>query len=61
MIRIQLSSLAKTQKRLTRVAKGEEMIQEDTEQSYDFVDGFLEERLRISSLFEAEHDLEYDH
>ena len=43
------------------VAKGEEMIQGDTEQSYDFVDEFLEEALRSSSLFETEHDLEYDH
>jgi hypothetical protein len=43
------------------VAKGEEMIEEDTEQSYDFVDESLEEVLRISSLFETEHDLEYDH
>ena len=43
------------------VAKGEEMIQEDIEKSYDFVDEFLEESLRSSSLFETEHDLEYDH
>lgn len=43
------------------VAKGEEMIQEDTEQSYDYVDEFLDEALRNSSLFETEHDLEYDH
>ena len=43
------------------VAKGEEMIEEDTEQSYDFVDEFLEEALKSSSLFETEHDLGYDH
>ena len=30
------------------LAKGEEMIQEDTEKSYDFVDEFLEEALRSS-------------
>ena len=42
-------------------SKGEEMIQEDTEQSFDFVDEFLEEALRCSSLFETENDLEYDH
>jgi hypothetical protein len=39
------------------IAKGEEIIQEDTEQPYEF----LEEVLRSSGLFETEHDLEYDH
>ena len=43
------------------VEKGEEVIQEDTEQSYDFVDEYLEEAFRRSSLFETEHDLEYNH
>jgi hypothetical protein len=41
------------------VAKGEESIKENKDQTYAFVDEFLEESMRISCIFEAYEDVDY--
>jgi hypothetical protein len=39
--------------RVKNVAKGEDVIKENTDQTYAFVDEFLEEEIKSSSLYEA--------
>jgi hypothetical protein len=44
--------------RVKYVAKGEDVIKENTDQTYAFVDEFLEEAMKSSSLNEAYEDVE---
>jgi hypothetical protein len=41
------------------VAKGEDIIKDNTDQTYGFVDEFLEEAMKSPSLYEADEDVEY--
>jgi hypothetical protein len=43
------------------VAKGEDVIKENTDQTYAFVDEFLEEAMKRSSLYEADEDVDYEY
>jgi hypothetical protein len=47
--------------RVKNVAKGEDVIKENTDQTYDFVDEFLEEAMKSSSLYEADEDVDLDY
>jgi hypothetical protein len=42
--------------RVKNVAKGEDVIKDNTDQTYDFDDEFLEESMKISSIYEADED-----
>jgi hypothetical protein len=46
--------------RVKNVAKGEDVIKENTDQTYAFVDEFLEEAMKSSILYEADEDVDYD-
>jgi hypothetical protein len=43
------------------VAKGEDVIKENTNQTYAFVDEFLEEEIKISSIYETDEDVDYEY
>jgi hypothetical protein len=43
------------------VAKGEDVIKENTDQTYTFVDEFLEESIKSSSLYETHEDVDYEY
>jgi hypothetical protein len=47
--------------RVKNVAKGEDVIKENTDQTYAFVDEFLEEAMKSSSLYEADQDVDYEY
>jgi hypothetical protein len=47
--------------RLKNVAKGEDVIKDNTEQAYAFVDEFLEEAMKSSSLYEVDEDVDYEY
>jgi hypothetical protein len=47
--------------RVKNVAKVEDVIKENTDHTYDFVDEFLEEATKSSSLYEADEDVDYEH
>jgi hypothetical protein len=47
--------------RVKNVVKGEDVIKENTDQTYAFVDDFLEEALKSSSLYEADQDEDVDY
>jgi hypothetical protein len=42
--------------RVKNVAKGEDVIKENTDQTYAFVDEFLEEAMKSSNIYEADED-----
>jgi hypothetical protein len=42
-------------------AKGNNIIKENTDQTYDFVDEFLEEAIKSSSLYKADQDVDYEY
>jgi hypothetical protein len=46
---------------LKNVAKGEDVIKENTDQTYGFVDEFLEELIKNSSIFETDEDVDYEY
>jgi hypothetical protein len=46
--------------RVKNVAKGEDVIKENTDHIYAFVDGFLEEAMKSSSLYETDEDVDYE-
>jgi hypothetical protein len=46
--------------RVKNVAKGEDVIKDNTDQTYAFVDEFLEEAMKSSSLYEADQDVDYE-
>jgi hypothetical protein len=43
------------------VAKGEDIIKENTDQTHAFVDEFLEEEMKSSSVYEADEDVDYEY
>jgi hypothetical protein len=47
--------------RVKNVAKGEDVIKDNTHQTYTFVDEFLEEVMKSSSLHEADEDVDYEY
>jgi hypothetical protein len=49
--------------RVKNVAKGEDVIKENTDQAYAFVDvdEFLEEAMKSSSIYEADEDVDYEY
>jgi phosphoserine aminotransferase len=47
--------------RVKNVAKGEDVIKENTDQTYGFVDEFLEELIKNSSIYETDEDLDYEY
>jgi hypothetical protein len=47
--------------RVKNITKGEDVIKENTDQTYDFVDEFLEEAIKSSSLYEADEDFDYEY
>jgi hypothetical protein len=47
--------------RVKNVAKWENVIKENTDQTYVFVDEFLEEAIKSSSLYEADQDVDYEY
>jgi hypothetical protein len=47
--------------RVKNVAKGEDVIKENTDQTYDFVDEFLEEAMKILSIYETDEDVDYEY
>jgi hypothetical protein len=42
-------------------AKGEDVIKENTDQTYAFVDEFLEESMKISSIYETDQDVDHEY
>jgi hypothetical protein len=46
--------------RVKNVAKGEDVIKDNQEQTYDFVDEFLEESMKSSSIYETDEDEDID-
>jgi hypothetical protein len=55
------SNLPNQYSRVKNVAKGEDVIKENTDQTYDFIDEFLEEAIKSSSLYEADEDVDVDY
>jgi hypothetical protein len=47
--------------RVKNVAKGEDVIKDDTDQTYDFADEFLEEAMKSSSIYEADEDVDFEY
>jgi hypothetical protein len=47
--------------RVKNVAKGKDVIKDNTDQSYDFVDEFLEESMKTSSIYETDEDFDYEY
>jgi hypothetical protein len=47
--------------RVKNVAKGEDVIKENTHHTYAFVDEFLEESIKSSSLYEEDEDIDYEY
>jgi hypothetical protein len=42
------------------IAKGDKMIKDNTDDTYAFVDEFLGEAMKISNIYEADEDLDYE-
>jgi hypothetical protein len=53
------SNLPNQYARVKNVAKGEEVIKDNTDQTYAFIDEFLEEAMKSSSLYEADEDVDF--
>jgi hypothetical protein len=47
--------------RVKNVAKGEDTIKDNTDQTYPFVDEFLEEAMKSSSIYEVDEDADYEY
>jgi hypothetical protein len=47
--------------RVKKVAKGEDVIKENTDHTYAFIDEFLEEAIKSSSLYEADENVNYEY
>jgi phosphoserine aminotransferase len=47
--------------RVKNVAKGEDVIKDNTDHNYAFVDEFLEEAMKSASLYEADQDVDYEY
>jgi hypothetical protein len=46
---------------MKNVARGEDVIKENTDQNYAFVDEFLEEEMKNSSIYEADQYIDYEY
>jgi hypothetical protein len=55
------SNMPNQYSRVKNVAKGQDVIKENTDQTYAFVDEFLEKSMKSSSLYEADEDLDYEY
>jgi hypothetical protein len=55
------SNLLNKHARVKNAAKGEDVIRDNTDQTYAFVDEFLEEAMKSSSLYEADQDVDYEY
>jgi hypothetical protein len=55
------SSMPNQYARVKNVAKGQDVIKDNTDQTYDFVDEFLEEAMKRSSLYELDEDVDYEY
>ena len=55
------SSIPNQYAKVKNTAKGEEIAQNDTDQAYGFMNEFLEEAIRSSSIHESEEDVEYEY
>jgi hypothetical protein len=47
--------------RVKNVARGEDVINDNTDQAYAFVDNFLEEEMKSSSIYEPDEDIDYEY
>jgi hypothetical protein len=47
--------------RVKNIAKGEDVIKENTDQTHAFVDEFLEEAMKSSSIYETDEDVDYEY
>jgi hypothetical protein len=47
--------------RVKNVAKEEDVIKDNTDQTYVFVDEFLEEAMKSSSIYETDKDVDYEY
>jgi hypothetical protein len=47
--------------RVRNRAKGEDVIKDNTDQTYAFVDEFLEESIKISCMHEKDEDVDYEY
>jgi hypothetical protein len=47
--------------RVKDVAKGGDVIKENTDQTYAFVDEYFEESMKSSSIYEADQDVDVDY
>jgi hypothetical protein len=47
--------------RMKNLTKGEDVNKENTDQTYAFVDEFLEEAMTNSSLYETDEDVDYEY
>jgi hypothetical protein len=52
------SNMPNQSARVKNVAKGEDVIKENTDQTHAFVDEFLEEAMKSSSIYEADEDVD---
>jgi hypothetical protein len=55
------SNITNQYARVKNVAKGEDVIKENTYQTHAFADEFLEEAMKHSSLYETDEDLDYEY
>jgi hypothetical protein len=55
------SNLPNQYARVKNVAKGEDVINDNTDQTFAFVDEFLEEAMKSSSLYETDQDVDVDY
>jgi hypothetical protein len=55
------SNLLNQYARVKNVTKGEHVIKENTDQTYAFVDEFLEEAMKSSSISETDEDVDYEY
>jgi hypothetical protein len=55
------SNLPNQYARVKNAAKGEDVIKENTDQTYAFVDKFLEQAMKNSSIFETDEDVDHEY
>jgi hypothetical protein len=56
-----ISNMPNLYARVKNVAKEEDAIKDNTDQTYAFVDEFLEESMKSSSIYEADEDEDYEY
>jgi hypothetical protein len=47
--------------RVKNLAKGEDVIKENTDQTYAFVDEFLEESIKSSNIYQTDKDVDFEY